>query len=64
MRVGDFLGEEDAAGAGAEDGLGVDEGVEGVEEAGALEMLEEGGGLAARDDQSIEVVELVGLADQ
>jgi hypothetical protein len=27
--VGDFFGEEDAAGAGAEDGLGVDEGVEG-----------------------------------
>ena len=64
MRVAHFFGEEDAAGAGAEDGLGVDEGVEGVEEAGALEMLEEGGGLAARDDQSIEVVELVGLADQ
>ena len=57
-RVGDFFGEEDAAGAGAEGGFGVDEGVEGVEEAGALEVLEEGGGLAAGDDEAVEVVEL------
>ena len=60
----DFFGEEDAAGAGAEDGLGVDEGVEGVVEAGALEVLEEGGGLAAGDDEGVECVELAGLADE
>jgi D-xylose 1-dehydrogenase len=64
MRVAHFFGEEDAAGAGAEDGLGVNEGVEGVVEAGAFEVLEEGGGLAAGDDEGVEGVELAGLADE
>ena len=64
VRVAHFLGEEDAAGAGAEDGLRVNEGVEGVVEAGAFEMLEEGGGLAAGDDEGVESVELAGLADE
>ena len=62
--VADFFGQEDAAGASAEDGLAVDEGVEGVIEAGALKMLEEGGGLAAGDDESVKGVELAGLADE
>ncbi len=52
--VGDFPGEEDAAGAGAEDGLGADEVVEDGVEAGALEVFEEGGGLAAGDDEGVE----------
>jgi len=64
MRVAHFFGEEDAAGAGAEDGFAVDEGVEGVVEAGALEVFEEGGGLAARDDEGVEGVELARLADE
>jgi hypothetical protein len=53
-RIGNLLGEEDAAGAGSEDRLGMDEGVEGVVEAFALEMLEKGGGLAAGDDEGVE----------
>jgi hypothetical protein len=64
LGIADFLGEKDAAGAGAEDGLGVDEGVEGVVEAGALEVLEEGGGLAAGDHEGVEGVELAGAADE
>ena len=51
--VGYVLGEEDAAGAGAEGGFGLDEGVEGVVEAGSLEVLEEGGGLTAGDDEAV-----------
>ena len=46
-RVGDLAGEQDTAGAGAEGGFGVDEGVEEVVEAGAFEVFEEGGGFAA-----------------
>ena len=62
--VGNFFGEEDAAGAGAEDGLGVDEGVEAVVEALALEVLEECGGLAAGYDEGVEVGELVRPANE
>ena len=64
MRVAHFFGEEDAAGAGAEGGLGVDESVEGIIEAGALEVLEEGGGLATGDDEAVEVGEVFGSADE
>jgi hypothetical protein len=63
-RVGDVFGEEDAAGAGAEGGFGVDEGVEGVVEAGALEVLEESGGFAAGDDEAVEAFQLFGRADE
>ena len=59
-----LLGEQDAAGAGAEGGLGADEALEDVEEAGALEELEEGGGLAAGHDEAVETGEFVGLADE
>ena len=64
MRVGHLFGEEYAAGAGAEDGFGVNESVEGVVEAGAFEVFEEGGGLAAGDDEGVEGVELVWLPDE
>jgi hypothetical protein len=57
-------GEQDAAGAGAEDGFSTDEGVEGVVEAGALEVPEEGGGLAAGKDEGVERGELVGFANE
>ncbi len=46
--------EEDGAGAGAEGWRGFDEGLEGVEEAAALEEFEEGGGFAAGDDEAVE----------
>ena len=42
----------------------MNKGIEGVVEAGALEVLEEGGGLAAGDDEGVECVELAGLADK
>ncbi len=56
--------EKDGAGAGAEGGLGLNEGLEEVEEATALQVLEEGGGLAAGDDEGVDFGELLGLADQ
>ena len=45
---------QDAAGTGAKGWPILNEGGEGVEEAVALEMLEKGGGLAARDDQTVQ----------
>ena len=42
----------------------MDEGVKGVVEAGALEMLEEGGGLAAGDYEGVEIIELTGPTDE
>lgn len=53
-RVGDLAGQEDAAGAGAKDRLVLDEVLEHVIEAGALKVLEEGGGFAAGDDEGVE----------
>ena len=38
--------------------------LQGVEEAGALEVFEEGGGLAAGDDEAVEICEIFGLADE
>src|SRR5580704_15890506 len=52
------LGEKDRTCAGAEGGGGFDEGLERVEEAATLEEFEEGGGLAAGDDEAVEVGEL------
>ena len=60
----DFFGEQNAAGAGAEGGLGADEVLQGGEEAVALEKLEEGGGFAAGDDEAVDVGEFFGLADE
>ena len=60
----DVLGEEDGAGAGAEGGGGLDEGLEGVEEAVALEEFEEGGGFAAGDDEAVEIGEFGWSADE
>jgi hypothetical protein len=56
--------EEDCSGAGAEGGRGFDEGLEGVEEAAALEEFEEGGGFAAGDDEAVEICEFGGSADE
>ena len=56
--------QEDRAGAGAEGGGGFDEGLESVEEASALEEFEEGGGLAAGDDEAVEIVEFGWGADE
>ena len=60
----DVVGEEDGAGAGAEGGDGLDEGGEGVEELVALEEFEHGGGLAAGDDEAVEMGEFVRGADE
>ena len=46
--------------AGAEGRGGFDEGLEYVEESGALEEFEERGGLAAGDDEAVKCVELAG----
>ena len=69
-RVEDLAGEEDGAGAGAEGGLGADEVLEEVVEAGAFEVLEEGGGFAAGEDEAVDepfvfrVDEFGGVADE
>src|ERR1700677_2574944 len=60
----DVFGEEDCAGAGAEGGGGLDEGGEGVEELVALKEFEHGGGLAAGDDEAVEVGEFVWRAKE
>jgi len=62
--VGHVPREEDAAGAGTEDWLGSDEGIEDGVEARALEVLEEGGRLAAGKDKGVQGGEFVGLADK
>ena len=64
MGFSTFFGEEDGAGAGAEGWGGLDEGLEGVEEAAALEEFEEGGGFAAGDDEAVEVGEFGRSADE
>jgi len=60
----DFLGQEDAAGAGAEGGLAADEGFERGEKSVTFEKFEEGGRFAAGNDEAIERIELPGLADE
>ena len=62
--VFDVVGEEDGSGAGAEGGGGLDEGLEDVEEAVAVEELEHGGGLAAGHDEAVEVGEFGWSADE
>ena len=63
-RVGDVLCQENTAGTGAKDGLRADEGVQDGVEARALQVLEEGGGLAAREDEGVQRIEFLGLTDQ
>ncbi len=63
-RVADVAREQDDAGAGAEGGGLADKGVEDVEEAVALQVAQEGGGLAAGEDEAVEVCELGGAADK
>ncbi len=59
-----LLCEEDSAGAGAEGWSRFDEGLECVEKTSAFQEFEEGGGLAAGDDEAIEVGELGWCADE
>src|SRR5260370_13193503 len=62
--VEDFGGEEDQAGAGAEDGEPVGEAIgEGGPEPGADEELPDGGGFAAGEDEGVERVEAGGRPD-
>jgi hypothetical protein len=56
--------EQNCAGAGAEGWGGFDEGLQGVEEAVAFEEFEEGGGLAAGDDQAVDICEFGWSADE
>ena len=62
-RVEDFASEQDGSGAGAEDGFGRAELLQGVEEAGLLKEFEHGGGFAAGKDEAVEAGQLLGLAD-
>jgi len=59
----DFFGEQDGARAGSEGGLGVNELLE-LFESGVAEKLEESAGLAAGDDEAVDLVELLGLLDE
>ena len=62
--IGDVIREQDGAGAGAEGGGLADEVVESFKEAVALQVAQEGGGLAAGDDETVEAGELRGTADE
>ena len=63
-RVGHFLGQEDSAGAGAEDRLALlSEAAQRFQEAVALEELEEGCAFTAGNDEGIDAGELVGPLD-
>ena len=59
-----FFGQQDGAGAGAEDGFLLDERLHGLQEAGADEELKHGGGFTAGHDQAIEVCQALGVADE
>lgn len=59
-----LLCQQDGSGAGAEGWGGFDEGLQDVEEAVALKKFEESGGLAAGDDEAVEVFELCRVADE
>ena len=62
--MGDLVGEQDAAGAGAEGGLVLDEGAERGEEAVTFQEFEEGCGFTAGNDEAIDCAELFGFADE
>lgn len=55
-RMENFASEQDGSGTCAEDGFGLAEQLEGVEEAAALEEFEHGGGFAAGEDEAFEGV--------
>src|ERR1017187_5310997 len=61
--AGNLIGDEDGAGAGAEDGFAAAELGHGVEQAVEAHELEHGGAFAAGDDEGIERAEIGGLAD-
>jgi hypothetical protein len=56
--------EKDRAGTSAKGWRAFDEGLESVEEAITLEKFEEGGGLASRDDEAVDIDEFLRSADQ
>ena len=62
--IADFFCQQDASGAGAEGWLRFHEGLQRVEEAVAGEEFQECGRFAAGDDESIDVDQLLGLADE
>lgn len=57
-------GEQDGSGAGAEGRGLADEDGEGIEEAVALQVTEEGGGFASGNDQTLQTGKLFGAADE
>ena len=59
----DFGGEQDGSGAGAEGGLGVDEILQ-LCEAFFAEKFQECAGFAARDDEAVDGIELLGFFDE
>jgi len=61
-RMEDFAGEQDGSGAGAEDGLGLAELLQGVEEVAALEEFEHGSGFATGEDEGVEGLLVAGVA--
>ena len=60
----DVLRKQDAAGAGSEGGMVADEVGEGIVESVAFQVSQEGGGLAAGDDEAVEAGELIRAADE
>jgi hypothetical protein len=67
-RVADVAGEQDGSGAGAEGGFGVGEGCERVKEVAAgriptFKEFKDRGGFAAGEDQAVELIEFIGIAD-
>ena len=63
LRVFHLAGQEDRAGTGAEGWLGVDE-IFQLCESFFAEKLKEGTGFAARDDETVDGIELLGLFDE
>lgn len=62
-RIFHLRGEQDGPGAGAESGLETNELFE-FFESGFAEKFQEGAGLASRNDEAVDVVELLGLFDE
>ena len=62
-RAGDVAGQQNRARAGAEDGLAPAERGQRLEQPVVVQQLEHGGALAAGQDQSIEIGQLLALAD-
>ena len=63
LRILDFVGEQNCAGAGAEGWLHADELLQ-LFESGFAQQFEECAGFAAGDDEAVDLVELLGLLDE